>query len=108
MSMNDLIKYCRYYKGEKECPESINEKGKSNIWFYEQIWVEREDLRDENEYNTLEYIRAGLKDFNVDDGSPLTLKALLFNRHTHWCGGYGLESDTKNFKEWYINNYLKL
>jgi hypothetical protein len=106
MQMNDLIKQCRYYKGEEECPKSIKEKGMSSMWFYEQIWVEREELRDEREFNTLEYIRAGLKVFNADDGTPLTLKSLLFNRCTHWSGGYGIESDSRNFKDWYLKNYL--
>ncbi|HZK96502.1 MAG TPA: hypothetical protein VFC67_20035 [Prolixibacteraceae bacterium] len=105
--MNDLIKQCRYYKEEVECPESIKEKGMSTIWYYEQIWVEREELRDEGHFNIIEYIRAGLKDFNTDDGTPLTLKSLLYNRYTHWSGGYGIESDTRNFKDWYLNNYIK-
>ena len=108
MLQNELIKYCRYYKGEKKCPESIVKKEMSNIWYYEQLWVEREEFRDETTFNTVEYVHYGMKDFNADDGTPLTLKALLFNRHTHWCGGYGRESDTKNFIEWYNNYYIAL
>ena len=103
--MNELIQQCRYYQGEEQCPKSIEKKGISNIWFYEQLWVEREELRDENGYNALGYISDGLEDFNQDDVTPITLKALLYNRHTHWCGGYGIESDTKSFKKWYEENY---
>lgn len=107
MLKKDLIKQCRYYNGEKECPKTIEEKSLANIWDYEKMWVESAKLRDENGYNTLEYIGCSMKDFNTEDGTPVTLKALLYNRHTHWTGGYGIESDTKNFKEWYINSYLK-
>lgn len=106
--LNNLIKQCRYYNGEKECPQIIQEKEMSTIWYYEQIWVEREDLRDEKGFNTEEYIHYGLTDFSPNDGTPISLKALLFNRHTHWCGGYGAESDIKNFKEWYNNSYIAL
>lgn len=106
--MNELLKYCRYYKGETEAPPEINEEGKANFWYYEQLWVEREEFRDENNYNTQEYINFGLADFNKDDGTPLTLKAILFNRHCHWNGGYGIENDIKTFKEWYKSYYLNL
>lgn len=78
----------------------------ANIWYYEQLWVERVELRDESGFNTEEYVHYGLKDFNADDGTPVSLKALLFNRYTHWFGGYGNENDTKTFKEWYNNFYI--
>ena len=98
----------RYYKGETEAPPEINKEGKAVFWYYEQLWVEREVFRDENNYNTQEYINFGLQDFNKDDGTPLTLKAILFNRHCHWSGGYGIENDIKTFKEWYKSYYLNL
>ncbi len=106
--MNNLIQYCRYYKGEKKCPKKIEQYGMATIWYYEQLWVERDDLRDENGFNTGEYIHYGLKDFNTNDGTPITLKSLLFNRHNHWSGGYGMESEVKKFKEWYNNSYIAL
>lgn len=103
-NMNELIQQCRYYKGENECPKSIEEKGMATIWFYEQIWVEREELRDENGYNALGYFSDGLKDFNRNDGTPMTLKALLFNRYSHWSGGY--ENLAEGFKKWHERNYI--
>jgi hypothetical protein len=108
MTMNNLIKHCRYYKGEKKCPKKIEQIGMSNIWYYEQLWGENEELRDEKGFNTEEYIRFGLKDFNIDDGTPITLKSLLFNRYNHWSGGYGIENDIKSFKNWYSNFYIAL
>ncbi len=103
--MKDLIAKCRYYKGEDECPESLFEKNVSSNWTYEKIWVQNDDMRDENNFNMLGYLDNGLKDFNADDGTPITLKALLYNRHTHWCGGYGVDVDVANFKEWYLTTY---
>ncbi|MBN1180809.1 MAG: hypothetical protein JXB49_00880 [Bacteroidales bacterium] len=76
----------------------------STIWYYEQMWVEREDLRDKNDMNIRDYINIGLENFSKDDGVPISLKALLFNRYSHWTGGYG--NDVEDFKEWYFNSYL--
>lgn len=102
--MNDLIEYCRYYKGEEECPENISKDRNGSLWFYEKVWATAESHRDENCDDILEYIHYGLKDFNDDDGVPITLKALLFNRYCHWSGGYG--NDAEDFKEWYKKYYL--
>lgn len=104
--MNDLIRKCRYFKGEPKCPSYLYEQDKANIWDYENLWVESEYHRDENNDNTREYLHYGLGDFNREDGTPLTLKALLFNRYTHWVGGYSIEEDIKGFKEWYREHYL--
>lgn len=104
--MNQLLKYCRYYKSEEKCPESIEKIQMGTIWFYEQLWVESDELRDKNGYNTREYIAHGMQDFNTDDGTPLTLKALLYNRHTHWCGGFEIENDKRSFMEWYNKYYI--
>lgn len=62
-------------------------EGKCLYWDYERIWVENESFRDENSGNVGEYTRYVLKDFNVDDGTPITLKAILFNMYNHWNGG---------------------
>ena len=46
------------------------------------------------------YIRAGLSTFQMFDNTPITLKALLFNRYSHWTMG-----DIDGFKEWYLTAY---
>ena len=33
-----LLKSCRYYKGEKECPEGFDQN-QQMLWFYESCWV---------------------------------------------------------------------
>ena len=45
-----------------------------------------------------DYIDANLSEFEMGDDTPLSLKALLFNRYSHWLGGHGIEEDVKNFK----------
>ncbi len=37
MKKSDLLKYCRYYKGEDNSP--FEEQNKSMLWFYERSWV---------------------------------------------------------------------
>lgn len=75
--MEDLIKLCHYYNGEKESP--FSDDTKSLLWFYERGWVHsHKDYSFENEIE--EYLSVGLSDFCDDDGVPLTYKALLFNR----------------------------
>lgn len=98
----DLIPFCRYYKGEEECPKGVNQ----NFWGYEKYWVELSENPKEGSDNFKivcnwldDYIRAGLGLFKSDDGVPGTLKALLFNRYTHWM------QTNDGFKEWYTNTY---
>lgn len=72
---------------------------------YEKKWV---DLMLENpqflEDMVEEYKFFGLEDFNINDGVPIGIKAILFNRYMHWCGGYG--DDAESFRTWYVENYL--
>ena len=98
----DLLPFCRYYKGEKECPKGIN----ANFWEYEKIWVElSENPKEESDGFKMisdwldDYMRANLTSFDNDDGVPVTLKALLFNRYTHWM------QTNDGFKEWYAETY---
>lgn len=104
MDKADLIKHCRYYKGEEHCPsEAIG-----LFWDYERLWVEWFFEAQENENcdaakrldNMMrEYFKAGYKDFSLYDGVPVSLKALLFNRFEHW-------NQSDGFKEWYMEKYI--
>ena len=51
-----------------------------------------------------EYEKYGLQDFEPDDGVPITLKAMLFNRY-HSSNGFYLNI-ADMFKEWYVRFYL--
>lgn len=102
MTKEDAIKQCKYYKGQKKCPT----KSPSLFWNYERIWVEWTlESEDEKSKGAKElklmlkrYKEVHLENFQKDDGVPITLKALLFNRFEHWTEGDG-------FKEWYMKNY---
>ena len=39
MTTEDLIKYCKYYKGEEESPFGDNNTNKSLFWFLEKQFV---------------------------------------------------------------------
>lgn len=103
--MEQLLKYCRYYKGEKECPDENIEMYR--YWNTERVWVERMldktyEFRDELH----EYITAGLGEFEQFDSIPITLKAMLFNRFGYWFDGTMLES-IEPFKKDYIKYYKR-
>ena len=106
MEKKDLLPFCRYYKGEKENPYQSGNK--ALFWDYERVWIDLSVDKDEMLGNMLdEYISAGLSEFEMQDDTPVALKALLFNRYGHWFGGYGLSEDAKGFKNFYLNEYKK-
>lgn len=57
------------------------------VWNYEKHWVEASLQGHGDSGCTKEYIDYGNEDFNADDGTPISLKALLWNRYYHWGGG---------------------
>ena len=95
----ELIRQCRYYKGESDCPA----KTPFSFWNYERKWVEL-SLDESDMLNQLvdEYVAYGLRDFSQLDNTPLSLCALLFNRFSRWKGCY-----IDEFREWYNREYLK-
>lgn len=104
MTKESLLRLCRYYKGEDECPHGVN----SLCWNVESAWVAftlRGSRNNDNAdavylLNVVdEYNNAGLRYFEMMDDTPITLKALLFNRFDHWNEGGG-------FKEWYLTTYM--
>ena len=97
MTREELIRFCRYYKGENECPKGIKE----SFWNYEKKWVDL-SMRSENHFSNMihDYISYGLREFEQMDNTPVTLKALLFNRYCHWN-----IISIQGFKEWYMKEY---
>ena len=51
-----------------------------------------------------DYLRAGLRTFNMYDGTPITLKAILYNRYMQQAEGMAKVDD---FKEWYNKFYIQ-
>ena len=105
MDKQDLLKFCRYYKGEKENPHP--DGNDALFWGYESKWVD-EMVKDTDFLSECitDYIGIGLSDFDKTDDTPLSLKALLFNRYCHWNSGTMLDC-IKPFKDFYKNDYKR-
>lgn len=100
MDNNVYLRFCRYYKGEKGSPYSNDMK--SLLWDYERIWIDLSIKKDDYLGEMLDdYLAAGLKDFEKTDDTPITLKALLYNRYDHWGQG-----TPDSFKQWYKKEYI--
>ena len=105
LSTEELLSHCLYYKGG-EIDNSSKDHDTSKIEFYEKCWVDF--VQHDRGYiaeMVQEYIFAGLELFNCDDGVPISLKALLFNRYQHWVGWAGWLNDVNGFKKFYLENY---
>ena len=94
---HERILDCRYYNGEDEAPQGIS----VSFWGYEQIWVESK-YHDNWDYEKEDLKRLGIENFDAEDGTPYSLKCLLFNRYCHWCGLYG---GAEAFIKWYREQY---
>lgn len=94
-----LLESCRYYKGESECPQNIKDAGKESLWQYELFWAANFNgtFDDNGEYEW------HLKDFESNDGVPITLKRVLFNRFIQ--GAWNVQESVEPFKTWYNNTY---
>lgn len=120
--MNDnprqrLIGQCRYYKGEKENPfdeaaeRDKDAQNKATLWFYEQYWVNGtlKSYKDGEPEPTLsEYLgeymnNPNIHDFEENDGIPMSLKALIFNRYRKGA----MSDDLEPFKRFYRQYYGK-
>lgn len=97
---------CRYYHGEEECPFVKGLNNDHLLWFYEQKWVEYhcpEHIADLQEM-VEDYKAYGHGQFQKEDGVPVSLKALLWNRWAKWVSS---PSDSKGWHEFYLHDYLK-
>jgi len=97
MKSEDLMHFCRYYKGEERNPY----EGTQNeiYWRCEYYWVAL-TMNSADFSNMIHaYLQAGLMDFGLNDGTSDTLKALLFNRYCQ----YNEMADVDGFKKWYTN-----
>lgn len=109
-----LLDFCGYYNGEEENPfnERLQQNERSNsrisselehqlnisrmFWYYEECWVKFTLNMECGLSYCSEYLRDQLEDFLKDNGTPMTLKALLHNRFFHWSGGYDMWKDSNN------------
>lgn len=97
MKAEDLIRLCRFYKGEKSNPYEGTQN--ETYWKCEYYWVAL-TMNSADFSNMVDaYLRAGLMDFGLYDGTPITLKAYLCNRFMHHTERVDIDA----FKEFYKN-----
>lgn len=101
-----LLGYCKYYKGEENNPYEDENPNKAMIWFYEKCWVYDMNKHGDGYFHSMyrDYMGAGLKNFEKDDGVRPTLKYLLFNRYCKGC--FSMADAVEPFKEFYRMFYL--
>lgn len=95
----EMLAVCRYYKDDGKAPEG----DKLHLWDVERSWCQlQETEQGKQELGGMldEYLSYGLREFENMDGVPITLKAILFNRFSHWN-----RADTEEFKAWYLATY---
>ncbi|WP_297172683.1 hypothetical protein [uncultured Porphyromonas sp.] len=111
MTREELIKQCRYYKGEDVNPFEGVDQDKTAFWFHEEIWVNNfkgayvDDELPQSRYLAFPSVaNANKREFS---SVPVSLQQLLFNRYVHWLGGYqSLEDDIASFVTWLKRVYL--
>ncbi len=103
---NELIQHCRYYKGEENNPFVTKNAELAFLWDCEYFWVHAGETNHVDLLKTYlqVYIQVELGLFEIEDSTPITLKALLFNR---FCQ---IQGETKNdavepFKIFYKRYY---
>lgn len=100
MSKEELLKYCRYYHGEKTFPQAL-ERESSKVFFFweaEQMFVEKTGTKIELEVVT-QYLNAGLASAN--HSLPLFLLASLFAVFNK-----GSENDLRVTAAYFVKNFL--
>ena len=91
------LQFCRFYKGEKECPF---DDFRDHIWEAEMLWVKaHENNRLSLECSLERYTMDGLIAFEMHDGVPISLKAVLYEKYCDWF------ESASGFKDWYISKY---
>lgn len=104
MEKKNYLPFCRYYKGEDKNPYNGNAAA---FWDYERIWIEH-NFTENGKTSLAEYLddfsRAGLALFEMNDDTPASLKALLFNRFCHWRSASMIEC-VEPFKDFYKREY---
>lgn len=106
MNKKDSLQFCRYYKGEAQNPFIDKDQNKALLWDYEKAWVEQ-NFSDNGRESLAEYLsefsHAGLSLFEMQDDTPASLKALLFNRYAK--SSFSMSDAVEPFKEFYKKYY---
>ena len=98
----ELFKYCKYYRGERECPFK---KGQEyDYWLIEKAWVEHSgDQTDAVMDSIIRFCNSPFRDITNNDGLPISLAAAILDYYEKKTEGMYRESDFLNYYE----NYKK-
>ena len=99
-----LIKRCRFYKGEEECP--FAEAKEEHFWKYERIWVDRmaQSYTFADNWRTELIPYKELQAYVKEHGLPSSYIGLLINRDKHWLGMFNEQDFLASIKQ----DYLKI
>ena len=111
MTKEELIKQCRYFKGEAGNPYTGKDQDKSMFWDYERMWVEQGGVYEDPEVAQDKYLEspciAKIKKEDAWWSVPVSLQILLFNRYVYWLGGYAhIERDLENYVKRLRRTYI--
>jgi hypothetical protein len=97
----EILDHCRYYNGGDI---TYNNPTTEMLAFCEKVWYEHM-LANDNFLDDIlsEYFMYGLREFNLGDGVPVQLKAVIANRYF----AYQERVDIGDFKKFYKKEYLK-
>lgn len=102
MTEKELIKQCRYYKGEAECPANVD----PTFWECERVFV-AEKMKPKSpllDSVMKEYHVLNLEHVGGYDKVPMEIKALIFNRFCHHSDN-SPEINALYFGKFYTSNY---
>ena len=97
---SDLLKSCRFYKGEAENPFTDS---RSSLWSLERSWVQEASASPASTIlsDAIENFRINLPDWVDDEPLPLSLKSFLLDRY---CSKGGTPY---RFRAWLEQNWVK-
>ncbi len=104
-----LLKQCKYYKGEAVCP--FTNEQEAFFWMIEAKYVDAYSKQD-SAFEPLvteamkTYLHYKLQDFEAKDGVPMPIKALILNRHLKYMERED-EETINSFKQFYKQQYPK-
>lgn len=107
MDKKDLIKFCKYYRGESKNPYKVS--AARYVWVTEKDWVEEMLLdnvvTDKQSLELNHYLAKGFADFEKFDDTPITLKSKLLALLEKWNEGIVSKDDfVKFYSNWKEKN----
>lgn len=94
---SELLKKCRYFKGETENP--FSDSRSAALWEAERDWVQLAQSADPLLDEYLADFRRDFPQLSNNERAHLSLKAFLLDRYLHFGGS------VEGFPDWFFRNY---